>query len=158
MDPAATPRQVSCAWRNPGSEAPPSAWCLADPKIGEREICLDLLAIATQTGLLTPGSTVLAGKNLAGRGTESQIAALGIRLLRPDRRGEPARHGNLGGVRQWIESVYDSLKRPAWPGTPRRAHPSWRLHPHRPAAARPGRRHLAQLGHRGTGQTQPHRL
>jgi hypothetical protein len=43
----------------------------------------------------------------------SQIAGLGgygLRLLRPDRRNEPARHGNLGGARQWIESVYDSLK------------------------------------------------
>jgi DDE family transposase len=88
----------------------PIAWCLANPKIGEREVCLDLLTIAIETGRLAPGSTVLADKNLAGREIETQIAALGIRLLRPDRRDEPARHGNLGGVRQWIESVYDSLK------------------------------------------------
>ena len=88
----------------------PIAWCLANPKIGEREVCLDLLTIATETGLLAPGSTVLADKNLAGREIEGQITALNVRLLRPDRRGEPARHGNLGGVRQWIESVYDSLK------------------------------------------------
>jgi len=88
----------------------PITWCLADPKIGEREVCLDLLAIATETGLLAPGTTVLADKNLAGRQTETQITALGITLLRPDRRGEPARHGNLSAFRQWIESVYDSLK------------------------------------------------
>ncbi len=88
----------------------PVTWCLADPKTGEREVCLDLLAIAAEAGLLAPGSTVLAGKGLAGHETEAQIAALGIRLLRPDRRDEPTRHGNLGGVRQWIESVYDSLK------------------------------------------------
>jgi hypothetical protein len=87
----------------------PITWCLADPKIGEREVCLDLLAIATETGLLAPGSTVLADKNLAGRVTEAQIAGFGITLLRPDRRDEPHRHGNLGGCRQWIESVYDSL-------------------------------------------------
>jgi hypothetical protein len=68
--------------------------------------CLDLLTIAIETGRLAPGSTVLADKNLAGREIETQIAALGIRLLRPDRCDEPARHGNLGGVRQWIESVY----------------------------------------------------
>ena len=88
----------------------PITWCLADPKIGEREVCLDLLTIATETGLLAPGTTILADKNLAGREIEAQITALGVRLLRPDRRDEPARHGNLGGVRQWIESVYDSLK------------------------------------------------
>jgi hypothetical protein len=61
----------------------PITWCLADPKIGEREVCLDLLTIATETGLLAPGTTVLADKNLAGREIEGQIAALGITLLRP---------------------------------------------------------------------------
>jgi hypothetical protein len=40
----------------------PITWCLADPKLGEREICLDLLTIAVQTGLLAPSSTVLADK------------------------------------------------------------------------------------------------
>lgn len=88
----------------------PIAWCLADPKIGEREMCLDLLTIAVETGRLTPGTTVLADKGLAGRDIEAWIGHLGVRLLRPDRRDEPARHGNLGGVRQWIESVFDSAK------------------------------------------------
>jgi len=88
----------------------PITWCLANPKIGERDVCLDLLTTATETGLLAPGTTVLADKNLAGREIEGQITALGVRLLRPDRRDEPTRHGNLGGIRQWIESVYDSLK------------------------------------------------
>ena len=31
-------------------------------------------------------------------------------LARPDRKDEPRRHGNLGGMRQWIESVNDTLK------------------------------------------------
>lgn len=31
-------------------------------------------------------------------------------MIRPDRRDEPARHGSLGPVRQWIESVFDTLK------------------------------------------------
>jgi Transposase DDE domain len=88
----------------------PVAWCLANPKIGEREVCLDLLTLATETGRLPPGSTVLTDKGLAGRDIEAQISQLGVRMLRPDRRDEPARHGNLGGVRQWIESVFDSLK------------------------------------------------
>jgi hypothetical protein len=88
----------------------PIAWCLANPKTGEREVCLDLLTIAVETGRLAPGTTVLADKGLAGREIEAQIAALGVTLLRPDRRDERTRHGNLGGVRQWIESVFDTLK------------------------------------------------
>lgn len=88
----------------------PIVWCLADPKLGEREVCLDLVTIAVETGLLAPNTTILADKGLAGREIETQIAELGVRMLRPDRRGEPARHGTLGGVRQWIESVYDTLK------------------------------------------------
>jgi hypothetical protein len=88
----------------------PIAWCLANPKIGERDLCLDLVTIAVETGRLTPGSTVLADKGLAGRDIEAQIAGLGVRMLRPDRRDERTRHGNLGGVRQWIESVFATLK------------------------------------------------
>jgi hypothetical protein len=78
--------------------------------LGERDVCLDLLTIAHETGRLRPGTTVLADKGLAGREIEGQIAALGVTMLRPDRRNEPLRHGNLGGVRQWIESVFDTLK------------------------------------------------
>ena len=88
----------------------PVTWCLADPKLGEREVRLDLLTIAVEAGLVAPGATVLADKGLAGRDVEQQIAGLGVRLLRPDRRNEPRRHGSLGGVRQWIESVFDTLK------------------------------------------------
>jgi len=88
----------------------PIAWCLADPKIGEREVCLDLLTIAVETARLRLGATVLADKGLAGREIEAQIAQLDVTMLRPDRRDERARHGNLGGVRQWIESVFDTVK------------------------------------------------
>jgi len=88
----------------------PIAWCLADPKIGERDLCLDLVTIAVETGQLAPGSTVLADKGLAGRDIEAWIAQLGVTMLRPDRRDERTRHGNLGGVRQWIESVFATLK------------------------------------------------
>jgi len=31
-------------------------------------------------------------------------------FLRPDRRDEPHRHGSLGPVRQWIESVFWTCK------------------------------------------------
>ena len=35
----------------------PVAWCLADPKLGEREVAGELLAHAAQTGALRPGLT-----------------------------------------------------------------------------------------------------
>lgn len=93
-----------------GPDGMPITWCLANPKLGEREVCLDLITTAVQDGHLAPGTTVLADKGLAGRYTEGQIAQLGLTLLRPDRRDERARHGNLGGMRQWIESIFDTLK------------------------------------------------
>lgn len=41
------------------------------------------------------------------RYADDQVKAL---LIRPDRRDEPRRYGNLGGMRQWIEPVYDTGK------------------------------------------------
>jgi hypothetical protein len=38
------------------------------------------------------------------------VLDLGCRAVRPDRRHEPKRFGNLGGARQWIESVIWSCK------------------------------------------------
>ena len=46
----------------------------------------------------------------AGREFEQQVAALGGRLLRPDRKDEPLRYGSLGSIRQLIESTFDTLK------------------------------------------------
>jgi hypothetical protein len=34
----------------------------------------------------------------------------GMSLVRPDCRGEAPRHGSIGWIRQWIESVNDILK------------------------------------------------
>jgi hypothetical protein len=31
-------------------------------------------------------------------------------LIRPDRKDEKKRSGKLGGIRQWVESVFDTLK------------------------------------------------
>ena len=92
-------------------EGMPVAWCLADPKIGEREIAADLLDLARDTGALREGMIVLADKGLAGREMERYAAEeIKVLLARPDRKDEPRRHGNLGGMRQWIESVNDTLK------------------------------------------------
>jgi len=93
------------------AEGMPVAWCLADPKIGEREIAADLLALARDTGALRDGMIVLADKGLAGREMERFAAdQVKVLLARPDRKDEQRRYGNLGGMRQWIESVNDTLK------------------------------------------------
>jgi hypothetical protein len=88
----------------------PVAWCLATPKDGERQVAEGLLDRAARQGVLRPGMVVLADKGLAGREVDAVVQALGTTLARPDRRDEPYRFGSLGGVRQWIEAIFDTLK------------------------------------------------
>jgi hypothetical protein len=84
----------------------PVAWCLASPKLGEREVACALL----DRHSLRPGQVLIADKGLAGATIHEHVASLGARLLRPDRRDEPPRFGSLQPVRQWVESVIDTLK------------------------------------------------
>src|SRR5205085_2682264 len=74
----------------------PIVWALADPKIAAAR----------------PGLALITDKGFAGRDTEAGLAARGITLLRPARKDEPARPGDLllKSVRQLIESVNDTLK------------------------------------------------
>jgi hypothetical protein len=88
----------------------PVAWCLANPSHGEREVAEGLLDRAARQHILRPGMVVLADKGLAGRAFTQTVAELEVALVRPDRADEPARFGNLGGVRQWIEAIIDTLK------------------------------------------------
>jgi hypothetical protein len=67
----------------------PVAWCLATPKLGEREVAAALLARAP----VRPGMCILADKGFAGRDFEQAVAGLGAGLVRLDRRDEPRRHG-----------------------------------------------------------------
>jgi hypothetical protein len=54
---------------------------------------------------------ILGDKGFAGRDFETFVREnLRCHLLRPDRRNEPTRHGNLARVRQWIEAIFDTLK------------------------------------------------
>jgi hypothetical protein len=59
---------------------------------------------------LQPGQALIVDKGLAGAEVDRHVAGLGAVLVRPDRRDEPARFGSLRPVRQWIESVIDTLK------------------------------------------------
>lgn len=86
----------------------PLMWCLAHPKIGEREVVAALLE--RNHDLLRDGQIILADKGFSGAPFKQLTDAMGLRLLRPDRKDETYRNGNLGGVRQWIESVNQTLK------------------------------------------------
>jgi hypothetical protein len=80
-----------------GPDGMPAAWCLANPKLGEREAAEALLDRAARQGVLGPGMVVLADKGLAGREFDQFVADLEVLLARPDRAEEPYRFGNLGG-------------------------------------------------------------
>lgn len=86
----------------------PIMWCLANPQLGEREVVAALLD--HNHHLIRTGQILLADKGFAGKEFTQLTDAMGLRLLRPDRKDETYRNGNLGGVRQWIESVNQTLK------------------------------------------------
>ncbi|MGW8559512.1 transposase [Streptomyces albidoflavus] len=87
----------------------PVTWCLANPKIGEREAMAALLE--RDHHLIRQGQVILADKGFAGKEFETFVSErLGAHLVRPDRKDEPVRHGKITRVRQWIEAVIDTLK------------------------------------------------
>lgn len=83
----------------------PIAFELAAANVGERVVAAEMLQ-----RVVLDGYTVLADKGFAGEEFEEIVASLGARLLRPDRKGEARRHGSLGAIRQWIESVFWTCK------------------------------------------------
>ncbi len=83
----------------------PIGFELAPANAPERVVAAELLERA-----LEPGQTLVCDKGFAGRKFEQLVVSLRARILRPDRRNEPARFGSLGGVRQWVESAFDTLK------------------------------------------------
>lgn len=87
----------------------PIIWALANPKIGEREVVRAMLA--REHHLIRAGQVLLGDKGFAGRDFETYIHDdLHVHLLRPDRKDETTRHGNLARYRQWIEAIIDTLK------------------------------------------------
>jgi hypothetical protein len=90
-------------------EGMPVIWGLANPKLGEREVTQALLT--NDHRLIRAGQLILGDKGFAGRDFERFITEdLGATLVRPDRKDEKPRFGRFGGTRQWIESVFDTLK------------------------------------------------
>jgi Transposase DDE domain len=92
-------------------EGMPVVWCLADPKLGEREVAADLLAHACDLAAFPAGVVVIGDKGFAGREFERDMTELGVTFVRPDRRNETRRHGNLAIIRQRIESIIQTAKR-----------------------------------------------
>ena len=56
------------------------------------------------------GDVLLSDKGYRSEILERDLAYGGIQLVRPDLKNEPKRFGKLGGMRQWIESIIDTLK------------------------------------------------
>ena len=83
----------------------PICFELAAANLAERVVAAEMLQRVDLDGY-----TVMADKGFAGADFEAHMAALGARFLRPDRNDEPRRHGSLGPVRQWIESVFWTCK------------------------------------------------
>ncbi len=88
----------------------PIVWCLADPKLGEREVAADLLGHAHDLRALPTGVVLIGDKGFAGREFHRDMTELGITFVRPDRRDEKRRYGNLAMIRQRIESIINTTK------------------------------------------------
>ena len=90
----------------------PVTFALTGAKADERETLLDMLAADPSLAAARTGQIIIGDKNYYGRGFETTLAAAGLRLLRPARKGEPSRDGAqfFRPLRQVIESVNDTLK------------------------------------------------
>jgi hypothetical protein len=75
-------------------------------------VLVDLLAVEPQLAAARPGQLLIADKNYYGREVEHVLAELGVRLLRPARKGEVERPGArlFKPLRQLIESVNATFK------------------------------------------------
>jgi hypothetical protein len=83
----------------------PVGFELAPANAPERVVAAELLE-----RVLKPGQIVIGDKGFAGSEFAQHVRSLGGLLLRPDRKDEQPRLGSLGGIRQWIESIFDTLK------------------------------------------------
>jgi hypothetical protein len=87
------------------SDGMPIAFELAAANIGERQVAAEMLRRVDLDGY-----TVIADKGFAGEDFETLMSEFGAIFRRPDRKDEEPRFGSLGAIRQWIESVFDTLK------------------------------------------------
>jgi hypothetical protein len=90
----------------------PVAFALVGAKAPDREVLLDIFAVEPQLVAARQGQVLIADKNYYGDQFERALGELGLRLLRPARKGEPARAGAhlFKPLRQLIESVNQTFK------------------------------------------------
>ncbi|MFF1906001.1 IS982 family transposase [Kitasatospora sp. NPDC058218] len=90
----------------------PIAFALTGAKADERETLIDIFATEPALTVDRPGQTLIGDKNYFGREFETQLAELGIQLLRPARKGEAERAGAqlFKPLRQVIESINETFK------------------------------------------------
>jgi hypothetical protein len=90
----------------------PILFALTGAKAIDREVLVELLAVEPELVAARPGQLLVADKNYYGRQFEAVLAELGVRLLRPARKGEPEPAGGrlFKPPRQLIESVNDTFK------------------------------------------------
>jgi Transposase DDE domain len=89
----------------------PAGFALAGAKADERQVLPGILADGVPPAG-RPGQTVIGDKGYYGRDFEAALAAGGLTLLRPARKGEPEPAGRqyFKPLRQVIESVNDTFK------------------------------------------------
>jgi hypothetical protein len=87
------------------SDGMPIAFELAAANASERKVAAEMLGRVELDGY-----AVIADKGFAGAEFEALMRELRALFLRPDRKDEQARFGGLGGVRQWVESIIDTIK------------------------------------------------
>ena len=107
----ATSGGCGCTWSAP-SHGLPVAVALTGAKADERQVLVNLLAVEPQLVAARPGQVLIADKHYYGREFETILAELGVRLLRPARKGEAERPGArlFKPLRQLIESVNQTFK------------------------------------------------
>jgi hypothetical protein len=90
----------------------PIAFALANPKIDERDVAIDLFESDPTLLAGRAGQVIIADKGYASAEFETRLANHGVELIRPARRGEKPRRGarQLKPIRQIIESVNATLK------------------------------------------------
>jgi len=90
----------------------PITFALANPKVDERDVAIDLFE--AEPALLTSrrGQTIIADKGYASAEFEHRLAEHGVELVRPARANERRRRGRpqLRKLRQIVESVNNTLK------------------------------------------------